>query len=86
MSHVHKLWIEGYVLTLSGEKYSYFIIQESCDMHDIKISKFKISDIFNQTLKNRQLFLLPEKKTPNAYTKKVRIISNLPNVKILVTR
>lgn len=86
MSDVNKLWIEGYVFALSEEKYSYSIIQKRCEMHGIKISKCKISNIINRKGKNRQSLFLHGKKTPNEYPKKVRTVSNVSKVKSLVTR
>ena len=62
MSHENKLWIEGYVFVFSEEKYSYSRIQKHCEMHGIKISKCKISNIINQTDKNHQSLFLHEKK------------------------
>ena len=48
MFHVNKLlWNEGNVFALSEEEYSYFMIQKYCDMHGIKISKCKLSNIIN---------------------------------------
>ncbi|KFM70262.1 hypothetical protein X975_07246, partial [Stegodyphus mimosarum] len=85
MSHVNKLWIEGYVVALSEEKYSYYVIQKRCKTHGIKISKSKISNIINRKGKNRQSLLLHGKKTPNEYPKKVRTVSNVSKVKAMVT-
>ncbi|GBM90518.1 hypothetical protein AVEN_158598-1 [Araneus ventricosus] len=71
MSRVNKLWIEGYVFTLSEEKYPYSIIQKHFEMHGVKISKCKISNIINRKEKNHQSLLLHGKKTPSEYPKKL---------------
>ncbi|GBM71830.1 hypothetical protein AVEN_159950-1 [Araneus ventricosus] len=60
------MWKDG-----SEEKYSYSIIRKRCEMHGIKISKCKMSNIINRKGKNRQSLLLHGKKTPNEYLKKI---------------
>ena len=64
------MWIEGYVFAFSEKKYSYYIIQKRFDMHDIEISKHKISNIINRKGKKCQSLLLHKRKTPNEYPKK----------------
>ena len=41
MSHENKMWIEGYIVSLSERKYSYFMIQKRGDMYGIRISNHK---------------------------------------------
>ena len=53
------------------------MIQESCDMQSIKISKCKICKIINWRGKNHLSLLLFGKKTPSEYPKRVRTVSNL---------
>ena len=48
MSHVNKLWIEVHVFILSEEKCTYSMIQKRCDMHGVKLSKYKINNIINR--------------------------------------
>ena len=67
MSYVEKLWIEGYVFALFDVNDSYSIIQKRYDRHDIKISRFKISNIIYWKEKCRQPLLLHGKRSPNKY-------------------
>ena len=78
MSHVNKLWIEKYVFAHSEEKYSYSVTQKRCDIHDIKLSKFKITNIINRKEKKfRQSLLLHAKKTPNECPEMVCTVSKI---------
>ena len=70
MSHVNKLWSEGSVFALSEEKYSNSMSQMHIEMHDIKISKCKLSNIINRKWKNCQSSLLYGKETPDECPKK----------------
>ena len=48
MSLVKSLRIEGCIFAVSKEKYSYSMIQKLSDMHGIKISNCKMSNIRNR--------------------------------------
>ena len=54
-------------------------------MHDIKISKSKISNIINGKGKNCPSLFLFQKEAPNKYLKKVRTVSNHFKVKTMIT-
>ena len=86
MLHVNKLWVEECIFAIFEERCSYSMFQKHCNMHGIKISKCKISNIINWKGKTHQSLLLHGKKTSNKYMKKVHTVSNLSKVKTLVTR
>ena len=73
MLHVNKLWIEGYVFNFPEEKYCFFMIQKR-DVHGVKISKNKISNISYRKREKHQSLLLHGKKTRYKHPKKVRAL------------
>ena len=69
MSHVNKLWIEGYVFDVTEKKKKFYtMFQKRCYMHDINISKSEISSIINRGKKiTLQSLFLRGKKNPKEY-------------------
>ena len=83
MSVVNKQWLQGYVIALSEEKYSYCVIQKRCEEHGVHISKGTISNIVNNKGKNRPILLSGGKKLPNSYPKRKR---NAAKVRSLILK
>ena len=62
MSNIKKLWTEGYAFTHFEEKFSYSMIEKSCDMHGIKIFKCKINNNINRKEKKINHYFFMEKR------------------------
>lgn len=66
-----KQGFEGFIHTLSEEKYSYSVTQKQCESHGFEISKASLGNTVNKKGKEHQIRASSETKIPNKYAKKI---------------